>query len=75
MQDTVYGELHWQSLNKVNAFYAAAGTAVPTMLGVVCTLISAKHFQQLLLMEERATTLRELSTIRWRRYFLIYVFS
>ncbi|EBH8678457.1 nitrate/nitrite sensor histidine kinase [Salmonella enterica subsp. enterica serovar 4,[5],12:i:-] len=53
MQDTVYGELHWQSPN-VNASTPLLNS-VSTMLGRGLYFNQAqKHFQQLLLMEERA---------------------
>ncbi|PVP46641.1 nitrate/nitrite two-component system sensor histidine kinase NarQ, partial [Salmonella enterica subsp. enterica serovar Mbandaka] len=59
MQDTVYGELHWQSPN-VNASTPLLNS-VSTMLGRGLYFNQAqKHFQQLLLMEERATIAREL---------------
>ncbi|NDO79399.1 nitrate/nitrite two-component system sensor histidine kinase NarQ [Citrobacter sp. NCU1] len=59
MQETVYGELHWQSPN-VNAS-APLLNSVSSMLGRGLYFNQAqKHFQQLLLMEERATIAREL---------------
>ncbi|EHG6293733.1 nitrate/nitrite two-component system sensor histidine kinase NarQ [Salmonella enterica subsp. enterica serovar Typhi] len=59
MQDTVYGELHWQSPN-VNASTPLLNS-VSTMLGRGLYFNQAqKHFQQLLLMEERTTIAREL---------------
>ncbi|HED1845084.1 TPA: nitrate/nitrite two-component system sensor histidine kinase NarQ [Citrobacter koseri] len=59
MQETVYGELHWQSPN-VNASTPLLHS-VSTMLGRGLYFNQAqKHFQQLLLMEERATIAREL---------------
>ena len=59
MQETVYGELHWQSPN-VNASTPLLNS-VSSMLGRGLYFNRAqKHFQQLLLMEERATIAREL---------------
>ncbi|QRG80341.1 nitrate/nitrite two-component system sensor histidine kinase NarQ [Citrobacter sp. R56] len=59
MQETVYGELHWQSPN-INAS-APLLNSVSSMLGRGLYFNQAqKHFQQLLLMEERATIAREL---------------
>lgn len=59
MQETVYGELHWQSPN-VSAS-APLLNSVSSMLGRGLYFNQAqKHFQQLLLMEERATIAREL---------------
>lgn len=59
MQDTVYGELHWQSQNVNSAIPLL--NSVSTMLGRGLYFNQAqKHFQQLLLMEERATIAREL---------------
>jgi len=59
MQDTLYGELRWQS--------AAGNVPLPLMKSVATMLgrglyfnQGQKHFQQLLLMEERATIAREL---------------
>ncbi|EHT2452251.1 nitrate/nitrite two-component system sensor histidine kinase NarQ [Escherichia fergusonii] len=59
MQDTVYGELQWQSENA--SAFAPLMNSVSTMLGRGLYFNQAqKHFQQLLLMEERATIAREL---------------
>lgn len=59
MQETVYGELHWQSQHVANAIPLL--NSVSTMLGRGLYFNHAqKHFQQLLLMEERATIAREL---------------
>ncbi|MTH45897.1 nitrate/nitrite two-component system sensor histidine kinase NarQ [Intestinirhabdus alba] len=59
MQDTVYGELHWQSQNAAGATPLAS--SISTMLGRGLYFNQAqKHFQQLLLVEERATIAREL---------------
>ncbi|QMI06057.1 nitrate/nitrite two-component system sensor histidine kinase NarQ [Citrobacter sp. RHB25-C09] len=59
MQETVYGELHWQSQHAVSAIPLL--NSVSTMLGRGLYFNHAqKHFQQLLLMEERATIAREL---------------
>lgn len=59
MQDTLYGELRWQS--------DTANVSLPLMKSVATMLgrglyfnQGQKHFQQLLLMEERATIAREL---------------
>lgn len=59
MQDTLYGELRWQSVT--------ANVSLPLMKSVATMLgrglyfnQGQKHFQQLLLMEERATIAREL---------------
>ena len=59
MQDTLYGELRWQS---------EAGTVPVPLMKSVATMLgrglyfnqAQKHYQQLLLMEERATIAREL---------------
>lgn len=59
MQDTLYGELRWQS---------DAGEALEPLMKSVATMLgrglyfneAQKHYQQLLLMEERATIAREL---------------
>lgn len=59
MQDTRYGELRWQSV---------AATVPPPLMKSVATMLgrglyfnqAQKHYQQLLLMEERATIAREL---------------
>ncbi|MFH5068998.1 nitrate/nitrite two-component system sensor histidine kinase NarQ [Enterobacter cloacae complex sp. 2024EL-00215] len=59
MQDTLYGELRWQS---------ETGTVPQTLMQSVATMLgrglyfnqAQKHYQQLLLMEERATIAREL---------------
>lgn len=59
MQETVYGELHWQSQHVASAIPLL--NSVSTMLGRGLYFNHAqKHFQQLLLMEERATIAREL---------------
>lgn len=59
MQETVYGELHWQNSN-VSASEPLLNS-VSSMLGRGLYFNQAqKHFQQLLLMEERATIAREL---------------
>lgn len=59
MQETVYGELHWQNVNAPAAIPLL--NSVATMLGRGLYFNQAqKHFQQLLLMEERATIAREL---------------
>ena len=59
MQDTVYGELQWQSENA--SAFAPLMNSISTMLGRGLYFNQAqKHFQQLLLMEERATIAREL---------------
>lgn len=59
MQETVYGELHWQSEHVASAIPLL--NSVSTMLGRGLYFNQAqKHFQQLLLMEERATIAREL---------------
>lgn len=59
MQETVYGELHWQSQHIASAIPLL--NSVSTMLGRGLYFNHAqKHFQQLLLMEERATIAREL---------------
>lgn len=59
MQETVYGELHWQSQHVASAISLL--NSVSTMLGRGLYFNHAqKHFQQLLLMEERATIAREL---------------
>ncbi|MBJ9162443.1 nitrate/nitrite two-component system sensor histidine kinase NarQ [Citrobacter farmeri] len=59
MQETVYGELHWQSQQVASAIPLL--NSVSTMLGRGLYFNHAqKHFQQLLLMEERATIAREL---------------
>ncbi|AST80903.1 TPA: nitrate/nitrite two-component system sensor histidine kinase NarQ [Citrobacter farmeri] len=59
MQETVYGELHWQSQHVASA--SPLLNSVSTMLGRGLYFNHAqKHFQQLLLMEERATIAREL---------------
>ncbi|CBG89162.1 nitrate/nitrite two-component system sensor histidine kinase NarQ [Citrobacter rodentium] len=59
MQDTVYGELHWQSRHVASA--TPLLNSVSSMLGRGLYFNQAqKHFQQLLLMEERATIAREL---------------
>ncbi len=59
MQETVYGELHWQSQHVSSAIPLL--NSVSTMLGRGLYFNHAqKHFQQLLLMEERATIAREL---------------
>ena len=59
MQETVYGELHWQSQYVASAIPLL--NSVSSMLGRGLYYNHAqKHFQQLLLMEERATIAREL---------------
>ncbi|CAD5357319.1 sensory histidine kinase in two-component regulatory system with NarP (NarL) [Enterobacter cancerogenus] len=59
MQDTLYGELRWQS-DTVNVSLPLM-KSVATMLGRGLYFNQGqKHFQQLLLMEERATIAREL---------------
>lgn len=59
MQETVYGELHWQSQHVASAIPLL--NSVSSMLGRGLYYNHAqKHFQQLLLMEERATIAREL---------------
>ncbi len=59
MQDTAYGELHWQSPN-VNAFYAAAEQRLHDAGAWFVLLIRRKTLPATLLMEERATIAREL---------------
>src|SRR5690606_27499948 len=59
MQDTLYGELRWQS--EKHAVSLPLMESVATMLGRGLYFNQAqKHYQQLLLMEERATIAREL---------------
>ncbi|MRS91735.1 nitrate/nitrite two-component system sensor histidine kinase NarQ [Enterobacteriaceae bacterium RIT714] len=59
MQETRYGELRWQIEN--TAVSGPLMTSVATMLGRGLYFNQAqKHYQQLLLMEERATIAREL---------------
>lgn len=59
MQDTLYGELRWQS--ETVGVDAPLMKSVATMLGRGLYFNQAqKHYQQLLLMEERATIAREL---------------
>ncbi|POT59999.1 nitrate/nitrite two-component system sensor histidine kinase NarQ [Citrobacter amalonaticus] len=59
MQETVYGELHWQNENVTSSQLLL--NSVSSMLGRGLYFNQAqKHFQQLLLMEERATIAREL---------------
>lgn len=73
MQDTLYGELRWQS--ETGHVPLPLMESVATMLGRGLYFNQAqKHYQQLLLMEERATIARELHD-SWRRYCRIYVFS
>ncbi|MCK6709674.1 nitrate/nitrite two-component system sensor histidine kinase NarQ [Enterobacter cloacae] len=59
MQDTLYGELRWQS--ETGHVPLPLMESVATMLGRGLYFNQAqKHYQQLLLMEERATIAREL---------------
>ena len=59
MQDTLYGELRWQS--ETDSVPLPLMRSVATMLGRGLYFNQAqKHYQQLLLMEERATIAREL---------------
>lgn len=59
MQDTLYGELRWQS--ETGTVPVPLMKSVATMLGRGLYFNQAqKHYQQLLLMEERATIAREL---------------
>lgn len=59
MQETVYGELHWQNSHVSSS--EPLLNSVSSMLGRGLYFNQAqKHFQQLLLMEERATIAREL---------------
>ncbi|PCM80787.1 nitrate/nitrite two-component system sensor histidine kinase NarQ [Enterobacter cloacae] len=59
MQDTLYGELRWQS--ETGNVPLPLMKSVATMLGRGLYFNQAqKHYQQLLLMEERATIAREL---------------
>lgn len=59
MQDTLYGELRWQS--EADSVPLPLMRSVATMLGRGLYFNQAqKHYQQLLLMEERATIAREL---------------
>ena len=59
MQDTLYGELRWQS--ETGGVSLPLMKSVATMLGRGLYFNQAqKHYQQLLLMEERATIAREL---------------
>ncbi|MEH0884202.1 nitrate/nitrite two-component system sensor histidine kinase NarQ [Enterobacter sp. UNJFSC 003] len=59
MQDTLYGELRWQ--NEAGLVPLPLMKSVATMLGRGLYFNQAqKHYQQLLLMEERATIAREL---------------
>ncbi|SPX16656.1 nitrate/nitrite sensor protein NarQ [Escherichia coli] len=59
MQETVYGELHWQ--NSHVSIIRTLLNSVSSDAGTRFVLNQAqKHFQQLLLMEERATIAREL---------------
>jgi two-component system nitrate/nitrite sensor histidine kinase NarQ len=59
MQDTLYGELRWQ--NETGEVPLPLMRSVATMLGRGLYFNEAqKHYQQLLLMEERATIAREL---------------
>ncbi|WP_368541670.1 nitrate/nitrite two-component system sensor histidine kinase NarQ [Enterobacter soli] len=59
MQETLYGELRWQS--DAGAALTPLMKSVATMLGRGLYFNQAqKHYQQLLLMEERATIAREL---------------
>ena len=59
MQDTLYGELRWQS--ETSSVPLPLMRSVATMLGRGLYFNQAqKHYQQLLLMEERATIAREL---------------
>ncbi|HCM9619271.1 TPA: nitrate/nitrite two-component system sensor histidine kinase NarQ [Enterobacter cloacae subsp. cloacae] len=59
MQDTLYGELRWQS--ETGHVPLPLMVSVATMLGRGLYFNQAqKHYQQLLLMEERATIAREL---------------
>ena len=60
MQDTLYGELRWQS--EADSVPLPLMRSVATMLGRGLYFNQAqKHYQQLLLMEERATIARELN--------------
>ena len=59
MQDTLYGELRWQS--ETGSVSIPLMKSVATMLGRGLYFNQGqKHYQQLLLMEERATIAREL---------------
>jgi two-component system nitrate/nitrite sensor histidine kinase NarQ len=59
MQDTLYGELRWQS--ETGSVSLPLMKSVATMLGRGLYFNQGqKHYQQLLLMEERATIAREL---------------
>lgn len=59
MQDTLLGELRWQSHQQ--AVFAPLMNNIATLLGRGLYINQAqKHYQQLMLMEERATIAREL---------------
>lgn len=71
MQETVYGELHWQNSHVSSS--EPLLNSVSSMLGRGLYFNQAqKHFQQLLLMEERATIARELRLAGSGTFLLTY---